>query len=101
MIVQVIQYMRPNGQKVFHDLEISDACLEKYTQILAVGGRLTAEQLMTGQVSQAIELKDFDFDIIITKGYDLNENKQKLEEMILRFDKEACLKQIKENEVIE
>jgi len=53
------------------------------------GCRLTAEALRTGEVSQAVESPDFDFDIILTKGSDLNENREKLEEMIMRFDKIA------------
>uniref|UniRef100_A0A6M3KGV8 Uncharacterized protein n=1 Tax=viral metagenome TaxID=1070528 RepID=A0A6M3KGV8_9ZZZZ len=87
MIVDVIQYMRPDGRKVPRQAEISDECQIKYDEIIECGGRLTAEQLMTGEVSQTIETNDFDFDIIITNGADFDENKKALEDMVMRFDK--------------
>lgn len=95
MIVKVTQYMRPNGRQVEHELVINDACKEKYEEMKDCGFRLAAEQLMPGTVSQTVEGSGFDFDIIITDGSDLQENKQKLEEMILRFDKDAALDEIK------
>ncbi len=93
MIVEVTQFMRPNGRQVQHELEISDECKGKYQEIRDLGLRLTGEQLRTGEVSQTIEAEDFDFDICITPGSDLQENKEKLQEMILRFDKAEYLKQ--------
>ena len=93
MIIEVTQYMRPCGRQVQHQLEISDDCKEKYQDILDCSVRLTAEQLITGVVSQTISTSDFDFDICLTKGEDLQENKEALEKMILRFDKVACKKQ--------
>ena len=86
MIVEVTQFMRPNSRQVQRGLEISDKCSSKYHEIVGHNLRLTAEQLMQGTVSQTIEDEDFDFDIIITKGSDLQENKEALEKMILRFD---------------
>ncbi len=96
MIAEVTQYMRPNGRQVNHDLEIDDKCQEKYQEIVDCGARLAAEQLMTLEVSQTIETEDFDFDIILTPGGNLNDNKIALEKMILRFDKNECLKRIAE-----
>lgn len=86
MIVEITQYMRPDGRQVQYELEIGDECKQKYDEIVACGCRLTGEQMMNGQVSQTIEADDFDFDIKITKGPDLDENKKALEEMIMRFD---------------
>ncbi len=92
MIAKVIQFMRPNGRQVEKELTIKDDCIENYKTILAYGARLTAEQMMSGMVSQTIETVVGDFDVILSKGTDLAENKMKLEEMILRFDKTAFLK---------
>ncbi len=89
LIVDVIQFMRPDGQQVPHQLEIDDTCEPKYKELIACGLRLTCEQLMSGKVSQTIESPDFDFDISLTNGDDLNENKKALERLILRFDKDA------------
>ncbi len=89
MTASVTQFMRPNGRQVEHSLEISDDCKDKYQEIIGCGLRLTAEQLGNGTVSQTIEADDFDFDICLTKGSDLDENKKALEQMILRFDKKA------------
>lgn len=89
MKVQVTQFMRPNGRQVLHELEIDDNCKEKYEEIVECGARLTGEQLRTGEVSQTIETVDGDFEIILTKGSDLAENKKALEKIILRFDKVA------------
>jgi hypothetical protein len=86
MIVEVTQYYRPDGRQRTHELEISDDCAEKYKQIRAVGCRLTAEQLMSLEVSQTIEHKEGDYDLILTKGNDFDENKKALETMIRRFD---------------
>jgi hypothetical protein len=88
MIVDVIQYMRPNGRQVPLKLEIDDKCEAKYKEIINCGCRLACEQLQTLEASQTIENADlgFDFDIIITEGSDFNENEKALEDMILRFD---------------
>ncbi len=92
MIVEVTQFMRPDGRQVKHELEVSDECKEKYEELLSCNTRLTAEQLMSGAVSQTIECTDGDLDFALTKGPDLEENKKELEKMILRFDKIACVK---------
>lgn len=96
MKVEVTQFMRPNGRQVPHQLEVSDKCQEKYDEIVGQGLRLTCEQMMTGQASQTIEAEDFDFDIVITKGSDFDENKAELEKMILRFDKFKYQEQLKQ-----
>jgi len=88
MIVKVTQYYRPDGRKKTHEIEVSDECKEKYQEIISCGARLTAEQLMDGVVSQTIETVDGDYDIILTRGNDPSKNKEALEKMIMRFDKD-------------
>ncbi len=90
MLVDVTQYYRPDGRQVTHQLEVSDNCQTKYDELTKLG-RLTAEQLMNGSVSQTIECDDFDYDIIITGGADMEKNKEACEKLILRFDKDKCL----------
>lgn len=75
MIVEVTQFMRPNGRQVQHNLEIDDNCKESYDQLTKCGARLTGEQLMSGFVSQCIETKDGDFAMTLTNGRDLSKNK--------------------------
>ena len=96
MIAEVIEFVLPNGSQVPHTIELNDKCQSSYDAILACGARLTCEALMTGVVSQTVECSEFDFDIILTNGHDLDENKQALEKMIMRFDKDECLKKITE-----
>lgn len=86
MKAKVTQFMRPNGRQVQRELEIDDKCEPNYNRLTELGARLTCEQLMTGQVSQTIKTEECDFDIIVTKGGDLEENKKALEDMILRLD---------------
>ncbi len=86
LTVEVIQFMRPNGRQVPHQLKIDDSCEAKYKELTELGLRLTCEQLMSRKVSQTIESPDFDFDIILTNGSDLAENKKALQDLILRFD---------------
>ncbi len=89
MIVDVIQFMRPHGRQVPLEVEVSDSCKEKYDLLTGYNLRLTCEQLMNGTVSQAVEGPDFDFDIELTGGSDLTENKAALEKLIMRFDLSA------------
>ncbi len=91
MKVNVTQYMRPNGRRVEHAIEVRDECSQKYQDILDCNANLSTEQLMTGAVSQTIECADGDFDIILTFGKDYDENKEALEKMILRFNKTTFL----------
>ena len=93
MKVDVTQYIKPNGRQVSRTVEIDDKCKGNYAAILSCHARLTVEQLITEQVSQAVECEDFDFDIILTSGADGDENKTAMETMILRFDKDECIKQ--------
>jgi len=88
MIVQVTQFMRPNGRQVQHELKVDDKCKEKYQEIVGCDARLTGEQLMSGVVSQTIETVNGDFDLVLTNGSDLAENKRALEKMVLDFDKD-------------
>jgi hypothetical protein len=86
ILVDVTQYMRPDGRQVPHQLEIDDKCEPKYKELTKWGLRLTCEQLMNGTVSQTIEGSDFDVDIILTGGSDMEKNKEALQDLILRFD---------------
>ena len=96
MIIDVTEFQLPNGRQVHRKLEVDDECEGKYKELVGCGCRLTAEALRTGEVSQCIEGSDFDFDIILTSGDDLEENKKKLEEMIMRFDKKSYLEMEKQ-----
>ncbi len=96
MKVKVIQFMRPNGRQVEQSIEINDKCKENYDKIIKLGGRLTAEQLMTGVVSQTIENEFEDFDITLSEGSNFKENVIKMEEMIMRFDADEYIKRLKQ-----
>lgn len=94
MEVQITQFIRPNGRQLLLTISIDDKCKDKYADILACNSQLTVEELMNGTMSQTIECSEFDFDIILTNGSEEEERlKPALEEMILRFDKDACLQQ--------
>lgn len=94
MIVEVIEFRLPNGRQIPHELEIDDKCKEKYEEIINMKCRLTSEVLQTGEVSQCIEHPEFDFDIAIANGKNLDENKKVLENLILRFDKNELQRQL-------
>ena len=94
MIVEVIEFRLPNGRQIPHELEIDDKCKEKYEEIINMKCRLTSEVLQTGEVSQAIEHSEFDFDIALTSGKDFDENKKALENLILRFNKDEFQRQL-------
>ena len=93
MIVKVTQYMRPKGRPVVLNLKVPYRCQEKYKEICELGLKLTCEQLTNGEVSQAIMSEDgFDYDIKLTKGAELEENRQQMIDMILAFDQEKYWK---------
>ena len=101
MIVEVTEFVLPHGRQVVHNIEISDKCQSSYDAILSCNAKLTCEALRTCEVSQTIDCGEFDFDIILTSGRDLDENEQALEKMIMRFDKDECLRQIDEQRIAE
>lgn len=84
MLVNITQFMRPDGRQVPNSCEISDALELQYKAILANECKLTAEVLMTGHVSQAIEYEDGDFDIEICSN-EPDAPKAALEKLIGRF----------------
>ena len=86
MKVIVRIYTLPNGRRHNETIGLPDRLINKYQAIQDCGCRLAAEILSTGEVSQTITCDDFDYDIVITKGSDLEENKNALIEMIERFD---------------
>jgi len=55
MLVEVIQFLRPNGSQKIQYTEIDDDCEEQYELMKQRGWRLTAEQLKTGEISLTIE----------------------------------------------
>jgi len=89
MEVEITQFMRPNGKQVSGKIEISDDCQEQYDAIIAAGGRLTCEQLMSGVVSQTIEFTDGDVDMILTNPSKESKYREDLEKMIRRYTPEA------------
>ena len=62
MIVEVTQYMRPNGRKQIMRIEIQDSFGAPYSAIRMRGWRLAAEVLAhTGEVSITVEDGEQDF----------------------------------------
>ena len=96
MIVQITEFQLPNGKQVQQETTLKDECQENYNLLIKLGLRLTAEILITGVVSQTIESPNFDFDMELTSGNDLTENKHALEKMILRFTENAYLEMKKD-----
>ncbi len=81
-----------------HKLEISDACKEKYQEIIDCGARLSGESLPSGAVSQIIEHDDFDYASCLSSERGINASVEALEKMILEFDKETFMAQLKEEQ---
>jgi len=89
VLIEITQYMRPNGTGVVHCLEVDDALKAKYESILSCGCELTCEQLMTEQVSQTISNDYGDFAIEVTAAGDLDAAFTALIKMIKAFDKDV------------
>jgi hypothetical protein len=61
MTVEVVQYLRPHGQRNVQTTEIGDSFAAPYNAITMRGWRLAAEVLITGEVSITVEDDEEDF----------------------------------------
>ena len=72
MLVNVTQYLRPNGERRLEQAEISDCFQALYEDMQDYGYRLAAEILTTGHISLTIENNEEDVDIeIVANGPDV------------------------------
>jgi hypothetical protein len=85
VIVELIQFMRPNGRQVPSSCEVSDDLASNYRALREAGCRLTAEVLMTGVVSQAIEHSEGDFAIELCQNAP-DKPREALENLLRRFN---------------
>lgn len=87
--IPVLQFCLPNGRQKPTSTFVGDKEYEAYQLLASMGFRLTAEVLMNGVVSQAIEDPVVgDFDMVLS-----NNNEQvpiKLSHLLLRFTPEAA-----------
>lgn len=89
MIAEVLQYLRPDGQRVTHRVVIPDDCQEQYDLIHSCDCMLTCEQLRNGKAVQYISNGNGDFAIVITAAGDLKAAFTALIVMIKDFNKAA------------
>lgn len=68
MIVQITQFIRPNGKQMTHTAIVHDELKANYEAMQACGCRLAAEVLRTGEVSCTIEHTDGDVAIKVVKN---------------------------------
>lgn len=85
MIVNVLHYLLPAGERKFYAIDIDDRCQEKYKEIVSSGCWLSIERNHIGFVLQYIENEVQTIDISASRG-GYWENKKALEKMILNFD---------------
>lgn len=92
MQIEGIQFMRPNGREVPVKVPINDELTAKWREIQDAGLRLTAEVLISGDVSVALEereLGDFAIELCGNEpGCDQTPT-QGVEKMIREFSHEA------------
>lgn len=84
MIVEVTEFVRPNGEPRKHLVAVADDCAVGYEALRRKGCQLTAEYLMTGAVSQTVEHHEGDFLIEVT--FEHKDNIPALEKMLREFD---------------
>lgn len=89
MIVQVTQFLRPDGRKRTLELEIPDEYKEQYDLICSCGCEITCEQMMNRKAVQYITNDNGDFDIRITSANKHEDADKALLEMIRTFNKGA------------
>jgi len=68
MLVEIIQYLRPNGVKRMECAEVADSLKEAYEDMMSCGFHLAAEVLTTGHVSLTIEDDEKDVDIELVEN---------------------------------
>jgi hypothetical protein len=61
VVVNLTQFLRPDGQQKPVTCEVSDSLKANYEAIRENGMRLTCEELSSGMVSLALEHRDGDF----------------------------------------
>jgi hypothetical protein len=84
--VKFIQFLRPNGRQQPITIELEDSVASKVQEIQQCGLTLTAEVLMNGLCSFAIEEKEFgDFDMELSPNGP--EVPVRITKMLMRFDK--------------
>jgi hypothetical protein len=84
MQVKIIQFIPPRGKQRERSCEVPNDCAVGYESLKRHGCRLTAEVLIGGLVSQAVEHEDGDFLIEITfNGPDVQDA---LVKMLREFD---------------
>jgi len=77
--VKFTQFLRPNGKQVSVNIQLPDEISEMADYIYSMDGRLTVEELMTGNVSLACEYGERDISIrlgvngpqVITKAQEM------------------------------
>lgn len=65
MLVNVTEYVRPNGRKVHHQFKVDDSCQKDYDSMNDAGCCLEAEVLLTGQISLTVTSEASDVDILV------------------------------------
>jgi hypothetical protein len=55
MKIALIEFIRPNGKQIPHEIVVSDDCSEKYKKLSELGFRLTAEFIFGNDVNICIE----------------------------------------------
>lgn len=65
MLVNVTEYVRPNGRRTHHQIGIDDKYQRDYDSMNDAGCCLEAEVLRTGQISLTVTSEDADVDILI------------------------------------
>jgi hypothetical protein len=68
MVVQITQFMAPNGEIRERQCEVPDDCAVGYEALRRKNCRLTAEVLTSGHVSQCIEHEEGDYDIRLARN---------------------------------
>lgn len=83
--IEVIQFLRPNGQRQVITTEVSDEAFAKYQELRRLGCEVHAESLTTGEVSMTVSNGHDDIDIFVCQnGPPVIQN---LEAMLKRFKK--------------
>lgn len=88
MLIQMTQYLRPNGQQRILSLEIPDEYKKQYELIRECGCHLTCEQLSDERAVCYITNMHGDFSIKITLPHAIQEAHEALLKMISEFDED-------------
>lgn len=94
MIVEITQYVRPDGRPRNFSLVASEECYLKHELIQSCGCRITCGQLNSGEIAQYITNVHGDFAMKITPANDTEAADNALLEMISEFDKNKFMEWI-------